>query len=252
MEPKVNSFTAKITPQPQLIVFDLDNTLYQAENGLFDQMDHNINQFMCQRLKISWQEADILRIRYWRDYGTTLTGLMRHHDVDPEPFLHAAHNFEIDRFLQQNKSLDNLLSELTARCVIHTNGTIEHAKRVLNRLGISQRFAAVYDIRFNHYQPKPCGHTLTMLLEDEACCSPDALVIDDMADNLRAAANIGCRTAWITPTIHATHAFDYCVNDIEQLLHHLIAQQAGQTDSAPAQDLAPRTDQTITFTIEEP
>jgi len=226
MEPKVNSFTAKITSQPQLMVFDLDNTLYQASNGLFDQMDHNINHFICQRLHISWQEADILRVRYWQDYGPPLTGLMRHHDVDPEPFLHAAHNLEIDQFLQQNKPLNNLLAKLDARCVIHTNGTIEHAERILNHLGIRQRFAAIYDIRFNHYQAKPCGHTLTMLLEAEACRSTDALVIDDMADNLHAAAEIGCRTAWITARPQSAHTFDYCIHDIQQLLHHLVAQQA--------------------------
>ncbi|MDQ6951155.1 MAG: pyrimidine 5'-nucleotidase [Mariprofundales bacterium] len=214
------------------MVFDLDNTLYQAESGMFDQMDYNINQFVSQRLGISWREANILRVRYWRDYGTTLTGLMRHHAVDPEPFLHAAHNFEIDNLININSALNKLIQAIPARCIIHTNGTVEHAERVLDRLGIRHHFHTIYDIRFNHYQSKPCSNTLALLLAAESATPSDTLVIDDMADNLRAAANIGCRTALIGAT-NPSPAFDYCAQEIRELLRQLLQEFTDSTDQSP-------------------
>ncbi|MDX8412886.1 MAG: pyrimidine 5'-nucleotidase [Mariprofundales bacterium] len=212
-------------PPPKLIIFDLDNTLYHADNGLFAQMDDNINHFICKHLETSWQEADTMRLRYWKQYGTTLTGLMKHHGITPEPFLHAAHNLEIDQSLNAAPELNALLMQLPARSVIHTNGTREHAERVLLRLGIFDRFTVIYDIRFNHYQPKPCGNTLTLILEQEQADARTTLVIDDLADNLRAAANIGCQTAWITAEKSPDQAFDYRSPTIVALLHQLLLER---------------------------
>jgi len=209
-------------PPPQLIIFDLDNTLYHANNGLFAQMDDNINHFICEHLETSWQEADTLRLRYWKQYGTTLTGLMKHHGITPEPFLHAAHNLEIDQSLNAAPELNDLLTQCSTHKIIHTNGTIEHAERVLLRLGILDHFATIYDIRFNHYQPKPCSTTLALVLEQEQTNAATTLVIDDLADNLRAAASIGCQTAWITAEKSPKQAFDYRYPTITALMQQLL------------------------------
>jgi len=217
-EAKVTTFTAENTFSPQLIIIDLDNTLYHADNGLFTQMDNNINQFIHDHLNISWQEADAMRLRYWKQYGTTLTGLMKHHAITPEPFLHAAHNLEIEQSLSPSPELHHLLTQFPARAVIHTNGTCEHAERVLQRLGILDQFSAIYDIRFNHYQPKPCSKTLALILENEGFTASATLVIDDIADNLRAAATIGCQTAWIAPCTSTPHPFGYHESTIVALM----------------------------------
>ncbi len=211
------------------MIIDLDNTLYHADNGLFAQMDDNINRFIHDRLGVSWQEADTLRLRYWKQYGTTLTGLMRHHDIAPEPFLHAAHNLEIDQSINAAPELRALLMRLPTRAVIHTNGTREHAERVLLRLGILDCFAAIYDIRFNHYQPKPCSNTLAMVLQQEQVDAAATLVIDDIADNLRAAAAIGCRTAWIAQPCGGAHPFNYREATITALLMRLLMQGSART-----------------------
>ncbi len=213
----------------RLLVVDLDNTLYHADSGLFAQMDDNINRFIRDRLGLSWEEADAMRLRYWRQYGTTLGGLMQHHGIEPEAFLHAAHNLEIDQSLNAAPQLEAELGRLPMRKVIHTNGTREHAERVLLRLGIRHHFSTIYDIRFRHYQPKPCGETLKFLLDQEACPPRQALVIDDVADNLRAAQSIGCATAWITRSPQPDTAFDHHAPSIEALLHRLVAQELAIT-----------------------
>ncbi|MDQ6956001.1 MAG: pyrimidine 5'-nucleotidase, partial [Mariprofundaceae bacterium] len=58
-----------------LIIVDLDNTLYAADNGVFSRMDKRMTAFICHALNMKHAEANALRVRYWRQYGTTLRGL---------------------------------------------------------------------------------------------------------------------------------------------------------------------------------
>ncbi|MBF0282685.1 MAG: HAD hydrolase-like protein, partial [Zetaproteobacteria bacterium] len=110
------------------------------------------------------------------------------------------------------------------RKVIHTNGTKEHAERILNVLGVSEHFQAIYDIRFNHYQPKPCSVTLQMLLDAESTPAHCSIVVDDMADNLHAAKQLGAKTVWVETQkgAHIYHdlPWDFHVADIHDLSLH--------------------------------
>ncbi len=67
-----------------MLLFDLDNTLYSPERELFSLIDVRINRYMCQTVGIPPAEVDGLRRRYWAEYGVTLQGLIRHYQVDPE------------------------------------------------------------------------------------------------------------------------------------------------------------------------
>ena len=68
-------------------VFDLDNTLYPPSMRLFDQIEVKMTAWVMRRLGLSHAEADRLRSEYWRQYGTTLAGLMAHHGIDPWTYL---------------------------------------------------------------------------------------------------------------------------------------------------------------------
>ena len=72
-------------------VFDLDNTLYPAACNLFAQVDVKIGQFVADLLKIGMDEAVRIQKEYFRTYGTSLRGLMLHHQVDPDAFLDFVH-----------------------------------------------------------------------------------------------------------------------------------------------------------------
>jgi len=181
-----------------LAVIDLDNTLYSADNGVFARMDRQMNLFVMQQLGVDAEEANRLRIQYWRQYGSTLRGLMLHHGMQAEPFLHAVHDIDAHEIIGADPELDAALARLPGRKVIHTNGTREHAGRILAALGIAHHFAAIYDIRFDNYLPKPSGDLLAKLLAAEQVAPQRALVVDDMADNLAAARALGCKTVWIT------------------------------------------------------
>ena len=199
-----------------LIVIDLDNTLYAADSGVFTRMDARMTAFVARELHISHEEANAMRMRYWKQYGTTLRGLILHHSVDPEPFLFEVHDIGIEEFLKTDAELDAALAGMPGRKIIHTNGTGEHAGRVMQALGVGHHFHAVYDIRFNDYIPKPCGKTLAMLLEKECVPAHRALIVDDMPDNLAVARKLGAKTAWVSKS-KEQNGWDYHT----MTLHHL-------------------------------
>jgi len=200
-----------------LLVIDLDNTLYAADNGVFRRMDKRMTAFMCDALDLGHAEADALRVRYWRQYGTTLRGLILHHGVEPEAFLHDVHNIDAHELLEPNPALSAMLSSLPMRKVIHTNGICEHAERILLALDIGQHFDAIYDIRYHDYLPKPCVTTLRMLLQDEDVLPSRTLVCDDMQENLVVAKELGAKTCWVTRE-PLQQAWDYQVVSIDKLV----------------------------------
>ncbi|MFQ5581902.1 MAG: HAD family hydrolase, partial [Mariprofundaceae bacterium] len=122
--------------------------------------------------------------------------------------------------LATDPKLDAALKRLPGRKVIHTNGIREHAERILEALGVLHHFERIYDIRFNDYIPKPCGQTLTMLIEAEDASPDRTLVVDDMADNLAVASELGCKTVWITHE-KENGTWDYHVPSMHHLANRL-------------------------------
>jgi putative hydrolase of the HAD superfamily len=181
-----------------LAVIDLDNTLYAADSGVFDRMDKRMTAFVADELNIDDEEANRLRVKYWKEYGTTLRGMMLHHGMEPEAFLHDVHDIDAHEILDKDENLDIALARLTGRKVIHTNGIREHAERILDSLGIAHHFERIYDIRFNNYIPKPSVETLARLIKLEDSTPQRTLVVDDMEANLEVARQLGCKTVWIT------------------------------------------------------
>ncbi|MDQ6976236.1 MAG: pyrimidine 5'-nucleotidase [Mariprofundaceae bacterium] len=195
-----------------LAIIDLDNTLYNANSGVFQRMDERMNRYIQTHVQLLESEANDLRLDYWQRYGTTLRGLMLHHGIDAEHFLHDVHDINAHELLTPDSLLEHALSHFPCRKVIHTNGTKEHAKRILHALNITDHFSKIYDIRFNHYQPKPCEVTLAMLLEKEKTEARRTLVVDDMPDNLSVARKLGMKTCWVhDDPDKSTNDWDYSV-----------------------------------------
>lgn len=195
-----------------LVIVDLDNTLYNANSGVFQRMDRRMTRYIQHHVQLPENEADLLRLNYWRRYGTTLRGLMLHHGVDAEDFLHDAHNIDAHELLCADPCLNTALLHLPGRKVIHTNGTREHAERILHALGITGYFSEIYDIRFNQYEPKPCQVTLAMLLQQENAVNNRTLVVDDMPDNLSVADALGLKTCWVYgETVKDSSPWDYSI-----------------------------------------
>jgi len=202
-----------------LAVIDLDNTLYAADNGVFARMDKKMNQYIQRELSLDAAQADEIRLKYWQQYGSTVKGLMEHHGHDAEPFLQEVHDIDAHELLIPNVALNTVFEAMPMRKVIHTNGTTEHAETILAALGIREYFDEIYDIRFNHYSPKPNIETLHQIFRKEDVKAELVLVIDDMQDNLAVAKLAGAKTAWVHPECGNTpHNWDMSATSFLGLL----------------------------------
>ncbi len=179
------------------ILFDLDNTLYTEESGIFDLIDQRMNEWLISNLKVSPEEVNHFRNHYFMKYGTTLRGLMLHHDVKPHDFLHYVHDVPVGEFLSADEELRRMLGRIQMRKIIFTNSDERHANRILTTLGIRDLFEKIFDIEAMHFIPKPNPEPYRLALDYLKTEPSECLLIDDMERNLKPAKELGMQTILI-------------------------------------------------------
>lgn len=177
-------------------IFDLDNTLYPASANLFAQIDAKMKAFISSFLDVSLDEAYVIQKKYYHHYGTTLSGLMLNHGVDPEAFLDFVHDID-HTVLDQHPELGAVIKSLPGRKLIHTNGSASHAQDVLAALGIENCFEAIFDIRAGDYVPKPNPESYQRFLESHAFEPETSIMFEDSVKNLKPAAELGMVTVLV-------------------------------------------------------
>jgi putative hydrolase of the HAD superfamily len=181
---------------PDTWLFDLDNTLYLARCDLFAQTDRRMGDFISRLLDVHYDDAKRIQKEYWRKYGTSLRGLMTEHAIEPTAFLDYVHDIDYAP-VPDSPALDRALARLGGRKLVFTNGTVRHAERVLERLGVAHHFEAIYDIVAADYVPKPEMAIYRDVVGRYGVEPTRAAMLDDIAANLRPAAELGMRTVWI-------------------------------------------------------
>ena len=181
------------------VLFDLDNTLYPAERDLFSLIDVRINRYMEEVVAINSEEVDALRRRYWKDYGATLQGLIRHHGVDPEDYLDYVHAVDVSSRLSSDHELQQAINELRLPSYVFTNGSRCHVERVVTALGLDGLFSGVFDIRIADYQPKPHPAPYQQVLEILGLSGEQCIMVEDQLQNLRVAKQFGMKTVLVSP-----------------------------------------------------
>lgn len=208
-------------------VFDLDNTLYPASSSLFPQIDVRMRQFIADALKLSLDDAFALQKRYYREYGTTLRGLMLSHGVEPAEFLAYVHDIDCT-VLSPAPQLDAALDRLAGRKVIFTNGSERHALNVLDRLGLTRHFDGIFDIKAADYIPKPNAESYRRMAARHGIAATRAAMFEDIARNLLPAAAAGMITVWVREEGH-THWSGDAGSDLTHI-HHITADLTGWLD----------------------
>ena len=209
-------------------LFDLDNTLYHHQYDLFCGVSSNMTKFIMERFSLSYDAALARQKDYFRAHGTTLRGLMLHHDVDPEEFLEYAHDIDYS-VLPPNPALNAALQKLPARKIIFTNGTTKHARAVTAQLGIAENFTEFFDIADADYIPKPEAETYQKLIGRYGIEPKKAIMVEDMAVNLRYPKELGMQTVlietdeeWAQPDANTSHCIDYRTDDLTTWLAGLV------------------------------
>ncbi|MEW6488185.1 MAG: pyrimidine 5'-nucleotidase [Thermodesulfobacteriota bacterium] len=198
-------------------ILDLDNTLYPAATGLFDEVDRRIDAYMAVRLGIPPEARPELRRRYRAEYGVTLGGLLAHHGVDAQDYLAYVHDVPLADYLAPDPALAEALGAVPGRKVIFTNGSEAHARAVLGLLGVEEAVEAVFDIAFMGYVPKPRPQGYRLLLaalgaEAGACC-----LVDDLVENLDTGRALGMATVLVGPRAAPPHLHLTTARDLPTL-----------------------------------
>ena len=178
-------------------LFDLDNTLYPPSSGLWEAIGQRIGQFMVERLGIRPEEVRERRRNYLHAFGTTLSGLRQEFDVDPDDFLSFAHDLPLEKFLRYDPELDAMLGRLPLTKTVFTNADADHARRVLERLGVSRHFSHIVDIRVLEWINKPDQRAYLRAMELISALPEECLFADDAVRNLIPARGLGMLTVLV-------------------------------------------------------
>lgn len=183
-------------------LFDLDNTLHDASHAVFGMIDVSMNAYIERELQLPAEQADFLRRDYWRRYGATLLGLVRHHAVDPHHFLHHTHVLPgLEGGLRGHAHDKAALKGLRGRKYVLTNAPAVYARRVLAALGLLQCFDGVLSIEhmrmFGQFRPKPDRRMFQALSARLKARPGRCVLVEDTLAHQKSAHGLGMRTVWM-------------------------------------------------------
>jgi putative hydrolase of the HAD superfamily len=201
-------------------VFDLDNTLYPPHMRLFDQVDRLMTDFVMRVTGANHAHADHLRKTYWQDYGTTLSGLMAHHQVDPESYLIEVHDIDFS-VLQPDPGLRAAIQRLPGRRIVYTNGSAPYARAVIRARGLGGVFDAVYGVEDAGFHPKPTPLAFQRVFARDGLDPGRAAMFEDDPRNLKVPHALGMRTVLVAPENQAHDFIHHHTDDLTVFLERL-------------------------------
>lgn len=177
-------------------IFDLDNTLYPADCNLFAQVDQRMGEFIANYVGVPFAYARHLQKSYYKQFGTTLSGLMKVHKLDPQDFLDYVHDIDLS-VVPEHPELVTALERLPGRKLIYTNGSRGHGERVAAKLGVLHLFDDICAIETCDYVPKPERAAYDKMVKLFGVDGANAAMFEDMPHNLEAPHALGMTTVLV-------------------------------------------------------
>ena len=199
-------------------IFDLDNTLHDARPHIFPHINRSMTQYVAGLLDLGEEGANALRDAYWKRYGATLIGLIRHHRVDPGHFLRETHRFpELESMVVGRSELRSVLRRLPGRKIVFSNAPGHYARAVLQALGVRDLFDDVFSIESTRFRPKPQAHGFLRLMHAHRLVASRCIMVEDSLENLRTAKRLGMKTVWVRESNCAPAWVDASVRQLHRL-----------------------------------
>jgi len=187
----------KDNPRLRFLLCDLDNTLYPPDSGVMPAVGQRMIRYLVERVDLPPDEAEHLKLQYYRRYGTTMRGLILHHGIDPEDYLAFVHDVPLEGYIQPNPDLNTMLTGIHLRKAVFTNADREHAIRVLDLLGVRHHFERIVDVRDFGFNSKPHQSAYQCILDILDARPDECAMVDDSADNLAPAKALGMLTVLV-------------------------------------------------------
>jgi len=183
----------------ELILFDLDDTLYPSSSGVWSKIRERIDLFMIEKLGYKFENVHEAREEFFRKFGTTLRGLESVHNIDTSDYLEFVHDIPLNSFIKPNLKLDKILSSIPIKKAIFTNADRNHAKRVTSALQISHHFDDVVDIIDVNPFCKPMLESFQIAFRKLGINDPQKiLLVDDNSRNIKVARSLGLETILVS------------------------------------------------------
>ena len=177
-------------------IFDLDNTLYSGQTEVFSEVDKKMSAFISKKMNVDLIKAKEIQKKYFYEYGTTLSGLMKQDSIDPHEFLEFVHDIDIS-WLPKDLKLKDELIKIKEKKFIFTNGSHAHVENVTKQLGIDGLFDGAFDIVDANFVPKPHIEPYKKIIDKFKIEPTKSILIEDIAHNLEQAKNLGMKTCWL-------------------------------------------------------
>jgi putative hydrolase of the HAD superfamily len=143
-------------------------------------------------MNIPADEIPALREKYYLQYGTTLHGLQKHHQIDVDDYLAYVHDLPLGNYLTPDPAQRSVIASLPTRNLIFTNADIHHAERVLATLNLRDLFSAIVDVNTVAPYCKPMPESFDIAMQAAGETDPSRCVmIDDLPRTTRAAKSAG-------------------------------------------------------------
>lgn len=217
-------------------LFDLDDTLHDAGLHVFPHIHRSMGRYIASHLGLSTAEAAKLREHYWRHYGATLLGMMKHHGTDPRHFLWHTHQFDnLASMLVFEPSIARMLRRLPGRKIVFSNAPRHYALSVLREMGLMVHLAGVSTIEDTGFKPKPAIEGFRRLLRNEGLAPGQCILVEDTLRNLRTAARLGMKTVWVSRAASRPSYVDARIGSILELprvLSRLLPDQSSANQRA--------------------
>jgi len=193
------NFTSIFKDSYDFWIFDLDNTLYDINLGVFKKISKRMTKFIINELELDEDKAKTLQKEMFLKYGLTLRGLIVEKKINPDRFLNYVHDVDHPE-LERDNELISLLRNLNGKKYIYTNAPYSHAKKILNVLGAFDLFDDILDIKKTDYIPKPDLTSFEIMQRKFGISFKNvkkSIFIEDTVKNLKPAKQIGMSTVWI-------------------------------------------------------
>jgi len=200
------------------IFFDLDDTIYSSDNGLWNVIRTRMSQYMVEKLGLHEEEVSTLRRKYYITYGTTLRGLQTHYDVDADDYLDYVHDINLQKYLRPLPGLREMVISLPQTRWIFTNADAKHATRVLDVMQLSGCFQGIIDVKAIQFACKPEQVAYQRALALAGDPDPQQCVLlDDSPTNLLPARQLGFTTILINQNGDAHPDVDHTILNLLSL-----------------------------------
>lgn len=207
--------------------FDIDNCLYSKHTRVANMMSDLIDKYFQTHLSLSQEEANTLHLKYYKDYGLAIEGLVRNHKVDPLEYNSKVDDaLPLEKVIKPNPRLRKMLEDIDrskVRLWLFTNAYINHGKRVVKLLGIEDLFEGITycDYGAEKFVCKPHKDMFQKAMGEAGVERvEDCYFVDDSASNVRAAQELGWTAVHFVESSESTplqQALQYQIRDLEEL-----------------------------------